>query len=47
MAPAFQTAKKPVRPRESGDPGRQIKELEILALDPRFRGDERSVWFAP
>jgi hypothetical protein len=30
-----------VRPRESGDPGRQIVESEQVALGSRFRGNER------
>src|SRR5512139_3532492 len=35
----------PVRPRGSGDPGRQTATF-ALELDSRFRGNERSVAFA-
>src|SRR5262245_28423448 len=31
-----------VRPRESGDPERRIANFEVVGLDPRLRGDERS-----
>jgi hypothetical protein len=47
MFSPFYAVKKTVRPRESGDPGRHMTESEVFVLDPRFRGDERSVWIAP
>jgi hypothetical protein len=37
------TAHQAARPRGSGDPGRSVVGLEIVALDSRFRGNERSV----
>jgi hypothetical protein len=33
----------PVRPRESGDPERQIAALARMILGSRFRGNERSM----
>jgi hypothetical protein len=32
------------RPRESGDPGAPIAGSEIVTLDSRLRGNERSMW---
>ena len=40
------TAPNTAHAREGGHPEQQIAHLEIVALDPRLRGDERDGWLA-
>ena len=43
MRPSLAMARNSAHPRERGDPGWRVAELDAMALDSRLLGNERSV----